>query len=112
MQIVKVGRITIIATDGQLPSLENLFGNVLLALSPEDRDELERIARGGIAPLMALGFTQATAERIRKALGIRTYTGESITTRWRKRGGKTVLDELYAEAQARQEQDGSDSVSD
>jgi len=95
MKIQKLEKITIISTEGLLPPVEKLCGNVLIALGDEDRAELERIAREGIAPLMAMGFSQAMAQRIRKAMGIRSYTGESLSTRWRREGGRKVLDELY-----------------
>lgn len=97
MEIKKLDQITIIATEGLLPPMERLCGNVLLCVSAEDRAELERIAHDGIAPLMELGFSQAMAQRIRKALGIRTYTGASATTQWRITHAKELLDQAYAE---------------
>ena len=95
MKIEKFGEITIVSSAGLLPAVERLCGNVLLVLSPADRAELTRISREGLAPLMELGFNQPMAQRVRKALGIRTYTGESPTTRWRR----AMLDALYAEAE-------------
>lgn len=95
IEIKKTGDITIISTGGLLPPIERLCGNVLLAISEEDRAELTRIATEGIAPLMALGFSQAMAQRIRKALGIRTYKGESATTKWRRDHAKEILDAAY-----------------
>lgn len=104
MEIKNLGKITIISTEGLLPPVERLCGNVILALSEEHIAELRKIAADGLAPLMALGFSQAMAQRIRKALGIRTYTGESATTRWRLTHAKYILDEEYSDEQNEQEE--------